>query len=435
VLRGLCELHAWRGDAWSRDRIAAIVDHLVLPCRGVFASYPIDHRQGLEFGMHSGDIAARRDRWRLSTDVGAVFILLDGAVQAWSVVGGDALMEVCVEMAERFLAIDGVALGLQTHATLTSLRGLLRLASVLPGRGELVAAVAERFACYRSQGMTETWANHNWFGKPRWTEPCAIVDSLQVARQLWMATGDVRYRDAAQLIRWNGLVHGQRANGGFGPDTCTGSDPAIGGGGALLRPSVPEATWCCSMRGAEGLADVIQHQAVATADGWYLPWMEPCIVTDATSSVQVTGTYPDAGSWRIVRRGAPMRLHLAAPAWTGDWRVEGRPVAAAGGWVVVDLAADAEVTATCTLALERQERQGERNQPGWSAWRHGPCILAAAGVVARETPVGRPQRRGTGWELDGLPLLPLSASWRQPMVVAGDQRFAAWSRQVLWRDG
>ena len=42
--------------------------------------------------------------------------------------------------------------------------------------------------------MTATYENYNWFGnghKETWTEPCAVVDSLILALELYRLTKDV----------------------------------------------------------------------------------------------------------------------------------------------------------------------------------------------------------------------------------------------------
>ena len=49
------------------------------------------------------------------------------------------------------------------------------------------------------------------------------------------------------------MGYAQRSNGGFGCDECIGSETA----GVFLSTleNIYEAFWCCSMRGAEGLAN------------------------------------------------------------------------------------------------------------------------------------------------------------------------------------
>ena len=181
VLRGLSELHAYRGCDWSRERIEKVVKRLALRCLGQMASYPIDHREGMGLGMHSGTGTNVRGNWILSTDFGCIFILLDGLVQAQELLHNEQAEALCGEMVQRFLDIDIVGLGLQTHATLTALRGILRYMATRPQtHAQLLPAVIERFDQYMNCGMSETWANHNWYNDPRWTEPCAIVDSMQV---------------------------------------------------------------------------------------------------------------------------------------------------------------------------------------------------------------------------------------------------------------
>ena len=76
---------------------------------------------------------------------------------------------------------------------------------------------------YTSEAWTEAYGNYNWFGAPRWTEPCAIIDSFIVTTTLWKLTRDVQYLEDAHHIYFNALCHGNRINGSFGSDICTGA--------------------------------------------------------------------------------------------------------------------------------------------------------------------------------------------------------------------
>lgn len=163
-------------------------------------------------------------------------------------------------MVGRFLQINLIKVRAQTHATLTALRALLRLEAHDPDPA-MLAAIELRYKAYREQGMTEEFENYNWFGRPLWTEPCAIVDSLLVADQLWQATGKPEYLEDAQLIYYNAIAATQHSNGGFGCNTCVCTHEPI------LRTHAEEAYWCCTMRGSEGLVHSLQFAMV--------PWFYP----------------------------------------------------------------------------------------------------------------------------------------------------------------
>jgi len=96
--------------------------------------------------------------------------------------------------------------------------------------------------------MTETYENFNWFQRPEWTEPCAVIDSYQLTLDLWKQTGKAQYLEDAQLIWYNAISYEQRDNGGFGLSNCPGPHDHH------LETNVYEAHWCCTMRGSEGIA-------------------------------------------------------------------------------------------------------------------------------------------------------------------------------------
>ena len=75
-----------------------------------------------------------------------------------------------VVMAEEYSAIDFTGISMQTHATLSALRGILCFYESV--RDEKLLDIAKRiFSLYMDEGMTRNYANCNWFGRPFWTEP------------------------------------------------------------------------------------------------------------------------------------------------------------------------------------------------------------------------------------------------------------------------
>lgn len=151
-------------------------------CRG---RYPIDPAQrARNVGSHVGEVIQRTGRWVLSSDVGCDLIFMDGLMHAATLMNDPQVDALCEEILARNLQIDLVGIQAQTHATLTGIRGMLRWA-VHKRRPSLVTESEQRFRLYTDQGMSENYENWNWFGRPTHTEPCAVVDSLMVANELW----------------------------------------------------------------------------------------------------------------------------------------------------------------------------------------------------------------------------------------------------------
>jgi hypothetical protein len=99
-------------------------------------------------------------------------------------------------------------------------------------------------------GMTDTYQNLNWWDRPdTWTEPCAIVDSLMLALELYKATGEESFRTLAARVYHNGFSTMQRDNGGAGTDTVVTAESPWD----YLQAQMYEAFFCCTMRLAEGL--------------------------------------------------------------------------------------------------------------------------------------------------------------------------------------
>lgn len=334
VLRALSELERWRPGGPARALAAPIIENLILPTAGQHRRYPLDPAVRKTAGEFSGTHLGRVGRWLLSTDVGCDFICLDGVVDAYDVFRDERLRPIVEEMIGRFLELDLVAVKAQTHATLTACRALLRW-SVISGDDALVRAVAERYALYTERAWTEHYANFNWFGRPEWTEPCAIVDSLMVALELWRRTQETRYLEDAQRIYFNALAHAQRANGGFGCDNCPGAD-----GEDDVFFKVYEAHWCCTMRGGEGLSRLAQSCGAIAAGEWRLPFGLAGEVNFGGCRVTIESDYPREFSLTIRAHGTPgenfRTLALFVPSWVKSLRYGNGSALASdvvGGWL------------------------------------------------------------------------------------------------------
>ena len=249
LLRGLCEYYEQFGDERVTVFIKSITDNLFLPTVGRYSAYPTDRSKKDEGGVSGNEIGIC-DNWLLSSDVGCAFMSIDGLSHVYKVTKNKAVKILLDEMIDAYLAIDKIALRVQTHCTLTAARGMMRTYFVTKDEKYLNGA-AEIYDLYvNGGGMTYTYQNLNWWGRPdTWTEPCAIVDSLMLAAELYKATGDEAYRKTAARVYHNGFSTLQRDNGGAGCDTVVTDESPWD----YLGFHSYEAFFCCTMRLAEGL--------------------------------------------------------------------------------------------------------------------------------------------------------------------------------------
>lgn len=262
-LRGLLA-YAELPEAERRDEARRFaketVENLFLPALENYGNYPV--RRDKAAGGVSGNRSAVNDGWWLSTDVGCAFIPLDGLAEYYAATKDESVGAGISSAAERFGGLDFLGLKMQTHATLSALRGILSFYETTREK-KYLELVLEIFGLYLKNGMTLTYENFNWFGREdTWTEPCAVVDSLILAIRLFKITADPKYEKLARRIWFNGLRFCQRSNGGAGPNSCvTKARPR-------LRVSMYEAPFCCTMRYAEGLRYVAENKAMfARRDG------------------------------------------------------------------------------------------------------------------------------------------------------------------------
>lgn len=256
LLRGLLEAASSDSRPFLEKMIKSIVENLYLPTMGAYYRYPLGECRRLD-GEAMGELQEGSiNGWLLSTDIGCAYMSLDALSQYYQIYHDERILPLLEEMAETFMKIDFVGESLQTHASLSGTRGIMRLYQTT-GKKEYLDFACRFFELYCQEGMTENYANFNWFRRPKWTEPCAIVDSYMLAMELFKQQKDSKYLFYANKILYNALGHAQRNNGGFGCDLCAvaeGENERL-----YVQGKNYEASWCCTMRGAEGLNYAVRN--------------------------------------------------------------------------------------------------------------------------------------------------------------------------------
>lgn len=256
-LRGLVKYAENFGGEIAEKAMRSIVSNLYLSIGEWYKKYPLE-RNGT--GGVSGEVIGVMDGWKLSSDVGCAYMCVDGLAHYYAYTKDEKCLRFLNEVISIFTETDFVKYGFQTHTTLSCLRGILKLYETTRNQ-EYLDIVRDKFELYLCYGMTLTYENYNWFGKENsWTEPCAVVDSFILSTRLYKITNDEKYLTFARRIWFNGLQFCQRENGGAGPNKCvTLTQP-------ILRISMYEAPFCCTMRYAEGLLEYHNHQNLFTWD-------------------------------------------------------------------------------------------------------------------------------------------------------------------------
>lgn len=97
-----------------------------MPLKGAYASYPLKPEERVFEGRPDGELTGDCiNGWYLSTDIGCAYMCMDGLSRAYKVLDMPGLKELLYEMAEEYSAIDFTGISMQTHATLSALRGIL----------------------------------------------------------------------------------------------------------------------------------------------------------------------------------------------------------------------------------------------------------------------------------------------------------------------
>lgn len=247
-LRALASYYKITNDKKAVIYIHEIIENFLLPVSKHYRRYSTKKR--IMGGVGGHIVESAEDGWSYSSDIGCAFIMIDGMTAAYQLVPSFELKSVIGCLIEQFVSLDYVNLEFQTHATLSCTRGILRFYNSTKEEKYLTYAI-DIFENYLLKGRTLDYSNFNWFKREdTWTEPCAIVDSFMIAKELYCITREEKYLQISNRIYLNAFRIMQRENGGAGCSTCLRHNELE------MKMFLYEAWFCCSMRLGEGLKEV-----------------------------------------------------------------------------------------------------------------------------------------------------------------------------------
>ncbi len=384
-LRGLIENYKWTGDTRVLKLLNNCVENLYLPVTGHYAKYPVNVAQAAKNKVWLlSHLQSKLRTHALTIDTGCAFIALDGVTQAYQLNKEPSLRKMILQMIERYQQLDFLGYNVQTHATLSAVRGIIRFYET-EGNKEHLALAEKMFNMYKEEAWTENYANYNWFGRPRWTEACAVVDSFIVATWLWKHTGNATYLEDAHHIYYNALAHAHRASGAMGSERCLGSEYVY------LRVTTYEVHWCCTMRGGEAWHKAAEFTMFHNDNQLIFPFYHDLTGTihfaDGDVTLKETTGYPFDGSakFEVLASSAPgtKTLKFFAPSWTSGSKtkvlVNGKACEAkfSKGFLSIELVLKrgTRIELDLKIGLHTQGRVCKNNTPGYHTYRHGPMIL------------------------------------------------------------
>lgn len=245
---GLTEYYLWKKDPVALKMDQNLFTQIFLPVREAYDYY------------YAPEKSDGKIKWvHCTCDTAQAFGIIDPATRGYQVAPSPELKQEINDLIRLYHKVDPEKIQAQVHAVLFATRGILRWAE-MEQNAETLAFGESLYRRYRQNAMTENYENYNWFGKPKWTEGCAIVDSFTDAARLWKLTGRSEYLADAQLILFNALLANQK-DGDFGIDNCVGAN------GEIFLKHGKGAPWCCSVWGGKGLARAFQYSYFQIADG------------------------------------------------------------------------------------------------------------------------------------------------------------------------
>lgn len=439
LLRGMCEYYLWKRDEKVAGYIKDIINNLALPTKGFHATYPInpeDRRKNV--GHMAGTRQNIIGKWMLSSDVGCDLIFLDGVVQAYELFPNAETKELIDEIIARFMEMDLLKIKAQTHASLTGTRALIRYYNITKEPQYLNKAI-EIFDLYLSDGMTSNFENFNWFARPTWTEPCAIIDSYMAAMQLWEATQKPKYINTAHLIYYNALGHTQRANGGYGCDNTPYTH-----GQHSLKVHADEAWWCCTMRGGEGLASAIKYNYYQEGATLVIPSFHNNQLTMKDYTLTQTTDYPFSGKVNFeinASNSFSVPLKIFIPSWAKEFKLTQNDIPVEykleNGFIEVNFKGEATSLLKLNFDMEQkivEQELSESEDAVVYQFMSGPLLLGAVNsdkeIVFTSTPKLLQQQQNLWIATDGTNKVSLNSVYHllDPLV----SKESKYQKQILF---
>jgi hypothetical protein len=384
---GLTEYYLWTRDATALKMNRNVFTQIILPIREAYYYY------------YSPEKTDGRIQWVHCTgDTAQAFGIIDPATRGYALFPSRALRKEINELIRLYQKIDHVEIKAQIHAVLFTTRGILRWYEIEHNPRHLEFA-EDLYRRYRQLAMTEDYENYNWFGRPDWTEGCAIVDSFTVAVRLWRLTGKAEYLEDAQHILFNGLLANQK-DGDFGVNNCVGPTNQI-----FLKAG-EAAPWCCSVWGGKGLARAIQYGYFRQEDQLMVTIPGNSTVTarlpGGILTLKQTTGYPHENGIRFEVLASESRrkrtLAVFLPSWikreslavtvnggSADWSTQDgfllvRRTMQRGD--VIELGFEQSFGAAPLVCPERS--------PGFHRYMHGPLLLGVDTKAEQKLPLGTP---------------------------------------------
>ena len=321
-LRSLCNEYEKSQDTKLYERIKTVVYELYIKASNRFLNYPIDFNVA-ENGGIIGELNVSFENWRISSDVGCLYISIDGLSHAYKIVKDPLLRGLIDKLIEMMNSTNVAEKNFQCHAFLSGIRGILRMGELI---GEEYYKIAEElFAYYLKDNVNGVYEGSGVIGKPAPSEGCAVIDSAMIAIRLYLWNKNEKYLSLYRKILVNAIEVNQRSNGGFGCNKYVGKENPY----LEILPEGKEAYWCCSMRGAEGLTDVVTHlycaeedvvELLTFADSEVLLW-------EGQTRIEQSTCYPRNGETVLkIKTKRPFRLRIRA---LGNYELQlnGKPFA------------------------------------------------------------------------------------------------------------
>jgi DUF1680 family protein len=425
LVAGLVEYWKLTGDKSALESAVRITENLFLPLTGRISSYPRRLDQRVIGGSYEGTIAAELAGWRLSTDIGCAFISLEGIVPLAIETGREDLKALVREMFGVYESMDLIEVSAQLHSSLSAAGMFLKYHTAF-GHPGMLAVARRSYQLFRTTAITENYANYNWFRRPTWTEPCAIVDSIVLALGLWRATGESHYLDDVHHIYFNAMGYAQKPHGGFGCDNCVGAEATY------LVSRFFDPVGCCNMRGGVGLSVLADHVYLHALDdsltiGFYFDSKAELDFADGKMIVIQETQYPLAGRVSVKVESSTCQqqktLRLFIPPWA-DWtgleiKINGKPVVAVVVKNFMEITSlwksGDRVDLAFPIVLRTQQPLNPNTFLKTYTYRHGPLVLGvyeAQGGKDREgleqVKPGQYQAPGS----NGITLAPLTDIFR-----------------------
>ena len=190
-LRYLCSAYENNKNENILSTIHKLTNNLYIKHKTEISNYIYNSKMINDKDFATGHLSGKVGNWNLSSDVGCIFISLDGLSHSYQITKDKNTEDLIDSLVDIFSTIGTTNNNMQTHAFLSGIRGLVRYYESTK-KPKVLNLAKEYFDYYLKSSINFVYENFGVINKYCGSEGCAVIDSAMLCIQFFNITNDNR---------------------------------------------------------------------------------------------------------------------------------------------------------------------------------------------------------------------------------------------------